>query len=269
MYFQTVGTTLLAGRDFDEHDTEKSLSVAIVSEGFAKRFWSARDALGRRFREVGSKKWITVVGVVGDARYEKLKDAPQLTAYLPIAQQPMPGWTQHLEIWTSINPAEVIPSIRALFRRTAPHLLLEPELFSDYLDRQLVYERLVTVLAACFGSIGLIVSGIGVYGTTAYSVARRTREVGIRISVGATPSEIFRMIFKEQFILLCAGVVFGAIGMFAIKKIVRAWLFGINASDPTSFVGAIILLSAVTAVASFMPARRASKMDPMQSLRFQ
>ncbi|MGA8026824.1 MAG: ABC transporter permease [Bryobacteraceae bacterium] len=269
-YFETLGTPLILGRNLAPTDSAKSFHVALVNQTFAKLAFGSSNPIGRQVYDKDEKDTITIVGIVGDARYRSLRaDAPP-TIYRPVSQLPSAfGFllALNLEVWTSTPPADLARPIEGIAKRLDSQASLEFHTFDSLIDANLLYERLLTVLSISFGLIGLFLSAIGVYGVSAYSVARRTSEVGIRMAMGATPRTILRLIFSEQLRVLAIGVVIGALISIAVTRFLRAWLFGVSATDPFLFTLAVLIVSALALFAAFIPARRAARLNPVAALR--
>ncbi len=269
-YFETLGTPLILGRYFGQLDSDKAVHVALVNQAFATRAFGSADPIGRLVYEKEKKDTITIVGIVGDARYRSLRDQAPPTLYRPIAQLP-PSFdfllSLNLEVWTEIPAIDLTRPIEDLVKHLNNRVSVDFHTFDSLLDSTLLYERLLTVLSVAFGLIGLLLSCIGIYGLSAYSVTRRTSELGIRMAMGATPRKILHLILSEYVRVLAVGLASGSLVSIALTRFLRAWLFGVSATDPYLFSFALVLVSAFALCAIFVPARRAARLNPMAALR--
>jgi putative ABC transport system permease protein len=269
-YFETLGTPLVLGRYFARADSAKAVHVALVNQAFATYVFGSSNPVGRQVYEHDKKDPITIVGIVGDARYRKLREAAPPTLYRPIAQLP-PSFdfllSLNLEVWTETPSAEVVRPVRELVSGLNDRVSVEFHTFDSMIDTNLLYERLLTVLSVAFALIGLVLSSIGVYGVSANSVARRTAEFGIRMAMGATPQRILASIFGEYLSVLAVGLTGGLFISIALMRFLQAWLFGVAATDPYLFSLALVLVSAFALTAIVAPASRAAHLNPMTALR--
>jgi len=269
-FFRTMGTRLLMGRDFTERDDETASKVAVVNESFARRYWGEENPLGKRFHEVDKKDLITVVGVVKDAKYRDFRKSAPPAVYLPLRQIPSTmGWSLQLEVWTYGDPHSLITPVREVLTCQQKDVSTTFQTFTELIDKRLLYERLLTALSVSFGALGILICAVGIYGVAAYSVSRRTAEIGVRMALGATPGAVMRLIFREHIVLVCAGLCAGATGALLLTRFLRTWLFGVSPSDVPSLVGSMLALAAVTALATSIPARRAAGIEPLRALRHQ
>jgi predicted permease len=267
-FFRTIGTRLLMGRDLTEHDDGAAPKVAVVNESFARRYWGAENPLGKEFRELDGKTAFTVAGVVEDAKYRDLRKAAPPTVYLPLLQAPSTmQWDMNLEIWTHAEPHSLVKPVGDLVNRELKGAPTTFRTFTELIDRHLLYERLLTALSVCFGGLALLICGIGIYGVAAYSVSRRTAEIGIRMAMGATPASVVRLLLGEQALVVLAGLSAGAAGVLLLTRFLQTWLFGVSPTDRLTLIAGAACLAAITAVATLIPARRAAGIDPMRALR--
>jgi predicted permease len=266
-FFRTMGTRLLLGRDFSERDDETSPKAAVVNEAFVRRYWKDENPLGKQFHEVDKKDYITVVGVVEDAKYRDFRRAAPPTVYLPIRQVASMGWDLKLEVWTFSDPHSLIAPVRELLNRQLKDAPTTYQTFTELIDQRLLYERMLTALSVAFGALGVVICMVGIYGLAGYSVSRRTSEIGIRVALGATPGAVLGLIFREQIALLCAGLSVGAAGAFFLTRFLRTWLFGVSPTDAPSILAGMVCLVAITVIATSIPARRATRIHPMVALR--
>jgi len=268
VFFSSMGTAILAGRDFDDRDDSNAPKVAIVNDAFARKFFGG-DAIGKYFGLGGPKSShdIEIVGVVRDTKYFNLREKPTAIFYRPFRQI-----HQDTGMVIAIRASGDLSGVAALLRDTArevdPRLTLRGvSPFSNLIDTSLTPERMLAQVSTGFGLLALLVAGIGLYGVQAYRVARRTREIGIRIALGASRAGVQWMILRESVALLIAGFAIGIPLALAMTRFVRSMLFGLTPSDPITIGAAIFVLAVVSLAAAALPARRASKVDPMISLR--
>jgi len=273
-YFQTMRTSLLAGRGFGPQDTATSSRVAIVNETMARKLFPGVGALGKVYRDDAPpgapvKEFITeIVGIARDAKYRRLRDEAPPTIYLPILQNPAPfPVVGRYELRFGGSMADVTARIREAVHAVNPPISLEFSLLSVQVKDSLLQERLVALLAALFGLLALVLAAIGLYGVVAYSVTRQFHEIGIRIALGAGRRAIEWLVLREVGGLLLAGLTLGLAMALATTRLVRNLLYGLTPNDPWTLAGACVVLLIVGAIAEWIPARRAARVDPMASLR--
>ncbi len=269
-FFETMGTPLLAGRDFVPSDRQpKSPSSAIVSDSFAKHFWGSERAIGKRIHDVDGKQRITVIGVAGDARHHSFRDAAPRTVYLPFPPPALSGgrWGFHIEVWTKTNPESLLTAVRNAFHAENSSVPVKVNTLNALIDRRLIYERLLSAIAICFGALGLVIAAVGMFGVAAYSASRRTLEVGIRTALGATKPQIVGLFAREHLLLALAGLLAGVAGGLVLTRFLQTWLFGISSGDLPSFITASVILASATFIATLIPAVRAVQIEPWQALR--
>jgi putative ABC transport system permease protein len=268
--FKTIGTPLLKGRLFSVADGPDSPRVAIVNEAMARRLWPARDAVGRRFKlgaADSEKLWFTVIGVVGDMRRQGLESEPIPQMFEPQAQNPSRLVTLLVRTSTK-DPLKMAAPVQAAVHRVEKHVpVYRVATLEDQLDASLTQRRFQTSLLIGFSVIALLMAAIGIYGLIQYSIVTRTHEIGIRMAVGAQAGEIFRMIIREGLKLSLMGLVLGLVGALWLGRAGSSLLFGVAATDPVTFITVSVLLTAVAIAASYFPARRAMKVEPIVALR--
>jgi predicted permease len=270
-YFETLQTRLLAGRDFAARDAG-GVPVAIVNEEFVARFFPGRNPLGQRFTSNVTRPSITleIVGVVENSVGGSLRTPPRSTVYLSYAQRALaspflPGATLEARVEGPIGAGAA--ALREELRAALPNALVEVRTLGAQVDRALVRERLLASLGAAFGVLGLLLACIGIYGLFAYRMARQTREIGIRIALGARESSVLLLAGKSAVKLLLAGVAVGLPAAWAASRFVESMLFGLRPTDPAVLAGAVALLVGAALAAAYFPARRAARLDPMTALR--
>ncbi|HVF27833.1 MAG TPA: FtsX-like permease family protein, partial [Pyrinomonadaceae bacterium] len=269
-YLQTMKIPILRGRDFNEADRDGATNVAIIDETMSRRYFAGVDPLGKRFKDAEST--YEIVGVVRSGSYRTLNSEPRPFIYLPFAQR---GGTRFnsqmlLHVRSSAHAPNVYTAIRqevALIDRNIP--LQEPMAVSEYINFSLLPQRIATSVAGVFGITGLILSGLGIFGMVSYSVAQRTHEIGIRMALGAQRADVFRMVLRQGLRVTSLGVAIGLALAFAVTRLVSSLLYGMSATDPVTFAGVSLLLAVVAMLASYIPARRATKVDPMIALRYE
>ena len=264
-YFRTLGTPLLLGRDFTEADRKGSSPVAIVNQRFAAHYWPSGSPLGRHFRCYGGID-TEIVGVVADARYQNVRDEAPVTAYLPLAQRPFEQVTVMAR--TGGNPTRLLPLVREQVRALDPKLpVIRMTTLAGQRDADLSRERVLGFLSGLFSLLALLLASIGIYGITAYSVAARTHEVGIRLAMGARPRHVLGLFVREGVLLIAVGVAIGVPLALAATRVLASLLYGLPPHDPVTFVACTALLALAGAAASLIPATRAAAQDPARALR--
>jgi predicted permease len=268
-YFETMNTPLVAGRGFTERDNENAPRVVVINETMARRYWPDQNPIGKRLRLGGERNpWMEVVGVAQDGKYITLGEPPTDYLFVPFWQNYDGRMT--LVVHTAGAPEAVAAGIRQEVKaldeqlpvygvRTAP----------QYLDRIVSLPKIVATLVSAFGLLALALAAVGLYGVMSYAVAQRTHEIGIRIALGASRSNVLRLVMRQGFALVLVGVGFGLLGAFALTRLMQSLLYGVSTTDPLIFGSVAIALAAIALVACWIPARRAAKVDPMVALRYE
>jgi putative ABC transport system permease protein len=273
-YFEAMGTPLKAGRTFTAADRADTLPVIVVNESMAKRFWPNQSPLGRRLTMGGNNRWLTVVGVVGDVHHRGLDAAPRTEMYRPHSQfrygdatapaVPTLTWV----VRTSADPRAAISYARAAVRDVDPNLgLSDVATMEEVVADSTSDRRLSLWLFALLGGLALALAAVGVYGVVSYSVAQRTHEIGVRMAIGATSVDVARMIVADGGKLALVGVAAGSLLAAVAARLIRGLLFDVSAADPATFVAAPLVLLAIAVLASYIPARRASRIAPAETIR--
>jgi len=258
------------GRAFDDRDREGSPAVAIVSRTLAERFYPNGDAVGRRFRTGGPERpkneWMQIVGIAGDVKYDGLAPAPEPAYYLPFEQLP---WSeQYVIIRTASDPAALAAAAReAVWSVDRDLPLLRIRTMDEIMSEASADPRLRAVVLGCFGVLGLLLATIGVYGVMAYAVTQRSHELGVRAALGARPGDLIRLVCRESGTLVGTGIVIGLGGALALARFTQTLLFEVTPYDPATFAGTATVLSCAAILASWLPARRAGRTDPIKVLK--
>ena len=275
-YFRAMGIKLLRGRPFDEHDREGEAAVAIVSQFVAKTVWGGDDPIGKRISyedHPTQNDWVTVVGVVDDVKQQALSEKEPLPAiYRPLAQTRFPYFLRHMAyaVRTSGNPSVIAGMMRRSFReldRNQPIQLVAS--MDDLIDTTTAEPRFYSRMLGAFSAIALLLASLGIYGVMAYTVAQRTREIGIRVALGAQRRDIFGSVMGRSAVVIGAGVMAGLAGAYGVTRVLEKLLFEVKATDPATFVLVTAVLVAIALVATYVPARRATRVDPMVALRYE
>jgi putative ABC transport system permease protein len=270
-YFSSIGIPLLLGRDIGLNDTATSARVAVINEAMAKFYFGAANPIGRKFSiddsQMGGGQ-VEIVGVASDARDHHLKGPVERRFYLPMTQDSLPVPHLNLEIRTAGNPAAVADAVRKQIKSMDANVpIYSVRTLGELTERMIHDQILIARLSSFFAGVALLLAAIGLYGVLAYSVAGRTREIGIRIALGAEKGSVLRMILQEAGKLVLLGVVIGIPAALLAGKLCSSMLFGLKSSDPESLAFVVAMLLLVALLASYIPARRATKVDPMVALR--
>lgn len=267
-YFETLRIPLKRGRVFNDLDKKDTTPVAVINEAMARHFWPDQDPIGKRFHFFGDTKLVQVVGVVGNTVINAIGEDPQPLAYLPIAQDYSPA--VFLQVRTSGDPAPVIPTVRGQIQSLDRNLAItNVQTVQEVLDQGLWAPRMAAVLLTFFGGLALMLAGIGVYGVLSYSVNQQTREIGVRMALGATPAEVLRWVVGQGIRLAAVGLLIGLVAGLALMRFVSSLLFGISAHDPATFGAVALVLAIVAFFACYVPARRATRVSPVVALRYE
>ncbi len=263
-YFQTMRIPLAHGRDFDERDQDGAPGVVIINVTMAGRYWPGGDALGSRIKL--TKDWLEIVGIAKDVKNRSLSEAPQPFLYLPLLQDYRSNMI--LVARTPTEPQQVSKAVRAVVAALDPGMpIFDVKTLEEHVGVSLYLQRMAATLLSIFGLLALSLAAIGLYGVMAYSVSQRTRELGIRISVGAERRDIFKLILGHGLVISVVGLLAGLVAALVLTRLTAKLLYGVSATDPVTFIVIALLLLCVAMLASYFPARRATKVDPMIALR--
>jgi predicted permease len=272
-YFETVGIPVLEGRSVGPQDTPTSIKAVVVNQSLAKHFFPRGDAVGHRFTiaDPGVPGIWQIVGVAKDAKYGPPRDEPKRMIYLPLEQMTADDhFAYSLQVRADGDPKTIENEVRAAVAEVDPSLpLLEVRTISEEVDLFMENERLISQLASFFALLALSLACVGLYGIMTYRVVRRTSEIGVRLALGAQPGSILWMVLKESLMLLLTGIAVGIPATFAATRLVRSQLFGLTPFDVSTIAIAIATIGTVILTASYIPARRAAKVDPMVALRYE
>jgi predicted permease len=270
-YFETIGTPLLAGRELNEQDQEGKTRSVVVNETFARKFFPGanpiENALGKRFRTSPESQPWQIVGVAKDGKYWTIGEEPRPFAWFPLGNQLA---FNTMLVRTTARPETLIPAIRNEIRAMDPNLpVTDVKTLTEHMNLSLFPARAVAALLAAFGLLALTLAAIGIYGVMAYSVAQRTREVGIRMALGAQRGDILRMMLRQGMALAAIGMGTGLAVAFVLTRLMANLLYGVSATDAVAFAGVSLALGLVVLAACFIPANKAAKVDPMVALRYE
>jgi putative ABC transport system permease protein len=277
-YFRALGIPLIKGRFFSPSDRvegEKDPMIVIINESMAKQYFGGKDPIGGRIQTGDPdprSPWETIVGVVGDVKYSGLDSGPEPTIYVPYNENGWVGWSRamYLVVRSSGNAQQIVPAIRAQLATMDDTLpLARVRTMDELLDESLLQQRFRTWLISGFAALALLLSAIGIYALISYSVSQRTREIGVRVALGAQPSNVLGMVLNEGLKLLLFGLLLGWIGALGATRVMRSLLYSTSATDAVSFVATSVTLIVVALLACYIPARRATKVDPMVALRYE
>ena len=271
-FFETMEIPLVQGRSLGDQDDERSPKVAVVNQALVRKHFADQDPIGKRFGLGGPQhnRDFEIVGVVRDAKYTSLRMESPPTIYFPFRQQASSAGQMTFEVRTSGDPATMVSSIREAVSEIDKNLpLFDVKTQKQQAEQSLTQERLFATLSGFFGILALMLGCIGLYGVMSYAVARRTNEIGIRMALGATPPRVTRMVMRETMLLVVVGVAIGLGVALATARLIESMLFGLAPNDPITISIAALLMIGVAALAGYLPARKASKVDPMVALRYE
>ncbi|HVR96529.1 MAG TPA: ABC transporter permease, partial [Thermoanaerobaculia bacterium] len=273
-YFKTVQIPLIKGRVFTDQDIETSLPVLLVNQTMAKQIWPGEDPLGKRitFDDATDPEaeWRTVVGVVGDVRHGTLNEDGGSEAYWPQFQAPFQSASIVVRAAGAGNPERLAGAVRQTVRALDPDLPVdEIRPFDEVVSEALSQSRFKTVLLGLFAAIALVLAAVGVYGVISYSVTQRTHEIGIRMALGAERTSVLRMVVRQGMVLVLTGVGVGVVLAWMASRYLETQVYGVSTSDPATFVAVPLVLAGVSLLANYLPARRATTVDPLEALRYE
>jgi predicted permease len=267
-FFESMKIPVVEGRDFDLRDDPKSLKVMIVNQEFVRRFLANRSVIGRKVHGWG--EWFTIVGVAKDSKYHRVNENPQPYFYIPIRQIFRPEYGLTFHVRTSGSVSEAIAALRRESSAIDPSLtIFGAEPMTEYVAASLFGAKIAASLLSVLSGLGLLLAAVGLYSVMAYSVAQRTSEIGIRVTLGAQPKDIMRLVIRQGISFALIGLVVGSLAAAALARVISATLVGVSPADPVVYVGATAFTVLVTLVAAAFPAWRALRVDPAVALRWQ
>jgi putative ABC transport system permease protein len=268
-YFSAVGTPLLRGRDFVESDTADARPVAIVNRAMAERFWPGKDAIGKAVGIPIMPFDMIVIGIVADVKHLTMRESPGPEVYVPFTQKPWPSMsTMHMAVRTKSDPPATTAALRSAIAAVDPDVPLgNVATLSTIVDAAVAQPRFSMLLLAAFGGVAVLLACIGLYGAVSYGVAARTQEIGIRLALGATRGQVQQMVLGQGLRVTAAGIAAGLAVAVGASRTIAAFLYGVEATDPLTFGGVALLLLGVASLACYLPARRATRIDPIAAMR--
>jgi len=276
-YFQTLRIPLVRGREFRSQDTAASLPVVLINGAMARRFWSGEDPIGKRLRiDAVNEPSREIVGVVGDVRHNRYEREAQPQMYVPYVQHPLVSQARWVEsqlamtfvVRSAGDPLRLVPALRAAVAEVDRNLpIFNIKTLDEYVAEQLWQPQQTMTLLAMFGTIAVVLAMIGVYGIMAYAIRQRTHEIGIRMALGASRGDVLRLVIVQGLLLVALGVAIGIAGSLALTRLLGTLLWGVTPTDPFTYVVVIMTLVTVALLACYLPARRASFIEPMIALR--
>jgi putative ABC transport system permease protein len=271
-FFATLGIPLVRGRDFTTADTETTPLVAIVSESMAKQFFPGEDPIGKRFSTGYSRTanprgdWVEIVGVARNSKYASLSEPERPVVYMPLGQRHETGVTLYVRASGSLGP--VISQMRREIQAIEPNLpVADTEKMTETIATSLYAPRMGAMLLTVFGGLALLLASLGIYGVLAFSIARRTREIGIRVALGADRRSVTTLVLREGMSLVGLGLAIGLVAGLYLSQSLKMFLFDVSSRDLTTFAIVPCVLVAVALLACYVPARRALRVDPLTALR--
>jgi predicted permease len=282
-YFKTLGIGLVQGRDFDERDaimtnepialnTPPPYKVAIVNESFVKHYFGGANPIGRHIGfggDPGTSTPIEIIGVVKDSKYTGVRDEIPRQAFFPFLQNNFPS-SVSVYVRSTQDPAIAFTAARRIAHDVDANVpLYNLRTLERQIERSLLNERLVATLSTAFGILATLLAIIGLYGVMAYTVAKRTREIGLRMALGAATGDVLWLVMREVLWLVGAGITLGVAGAWYLSRLVQSQLYGLTPTDPVTIIGAALLLGVVALLAGYIPARRATRVNPVYALRYE
>ncbi len=267
-YFETLGVPLIKGRDFSDRDKSDSPGAAIINNQLARTYFGAEDPIGKRISFDDRQSWMSIVGVIGDVKQMGLESSAKPEVYFPYLQVAAPEMS--LVVRTSSNPLNLAGAVKGEIQLIDKDMPIDDaRTMQQLLGESVSGPRFNLLLLTVFAVVALLLAIVGIYGVMSYTVSQRTHEIGIRVAIGAQPNDVFRMVIGQGMRLAAIGVAFGLLGAFALTRLMTTMLFGVEPTDPATFIGIGVLLSVVTLAACYIPGRRAAKVNPLEALRYE
>jgi predicted permease len=273
-YFRSLGIPLSRGRFFTNDDRADQADVAIVNQALADRYWPGESAIGKRIRNLandsfryGAERWLTVVGVVGNVRLGALNGRIEPTVFVDYAQRPFRTRYASVVVRTTVPPERVAGAVRSRLREIGSNVPAKLITMESRIGDSVAARLFLMSVLGFFAQVALILAGVGIYGVVSYQVAQRTREIGVRLALGAGTHRVLKHVFQKGLVLIMLGLGVGVPAALALTRVLSSLLFGVSASDPLTFAAVILLLVAVALLAIYIPARRATRVDPLVAMR--
>jgi putative ABC transport system permease protein len=271
-YFATMRIPLVAGREFNARDDRHAPHVIIVNQTLARKFFPNENAIGKHVKPGmnadKSDSMCEIIGVVGDVKHRNLWQPPDPESYVPYEQNPIGA--MDIVVRTEADPMTLLPAMRAQVLSLDAELpIFKAQRMEEYVIASVAQRQFTSLLCSIFAGAGLLLAVVGLFGVMSYSVAQRTHEIGVRVAVGASKTDILQMIVREGMGITLFGLGIGLLGSFGVSLVVKNQLFGVSATDPLTFLGVVMALALVALLACYIPARRATRVDPMVALRYE
>ena len=266
-WFQTMGIPLITGRDFSNYDAADAPGVVIINEAMAHRYWPDRQPIGLRF-EIGEKqrRTVEIIGIARNSKHRTLEEEPRPLMYLPLLQQYESRMILHVR--SAVDPLSLVGAVRLELQRLDSSVpLFEIKTLAQRLSESIWPTRTMSKLLVIFGLLALLLALVGLYGVLSYAVTQRTREIGIRIALGARPAQVLKLIIGQGMILVSIGICLGLFSAFAVTRILQSFLYGVSATDPLTFIAITVVLGLGALLSCYLPARQATQVDPMTTIR--
>jgi predicted permease len=265
-YFETMGVPIVEGRGITAQDRSDAQRVAVVNEAFAKRYYPGQDPIGKRTDQ--GQGWATVVGVAKNGKYRELNEAPSPLIYSSLQQWYVPAITLHIR--TVNNPKMLTETARSVFAGINANLpILDPRTMTEHMGAATFRQSFGAVTLSTFGVLALLITAVGLYGVLSYFVTQRRKEIAIRMAIGATPTQVMNLVLKQGLLLTLIGIIVGSGFAWIVGRLMQSQVLEVSKSDPLTFIGGVLLLIAMATAASFVPARRATKVDPLVALKYE
>jgi len=270
-YFETMRIPLIRGRFFNEQDRRDSPQVAIIDENMARTYWPNTNSIGKRLKQGSANNdnpWLTVVGVVANVKQYALDTDSRVAFYRPHSQ--IPSGMMYLTLRTRGQPASLTPTVMREARALEPNVAIyDVKTMEQWLSGSLARRRFAMLALGLFAGVAMLLAAVGIYGVMSYATAQRTREIGVRVALGAQRRDVLSLVIRKGVNLALIGTAIGLVGCLAVTRLVSSLLYGVTPTDPWTIASASLLLVVVTILASWLPARRAAKVDPMEALRYE
>ncbi|MGH9932753.1 MAG: FtsX-like permease family protein, partial [Pyrinomonadaceae bacterium] len=264
-YFKTLRIPFVRGRSFTDQEIRERAKVLIVSESLARQTFPNEDPIGKRLIVAMGNQAFEIIGIVGDIRHRALESQPAPAMYMPAFQ---PG--ENVVIRTQGDPAGITAAVRKEVQAIDPYQpIATVRTMEEWLGRSVAAARYRTMLVSLFAALALVLSAVGIYGVMSYTVGQRTQEIGVRMALGARQLDVLKLVVRQGMVLVLTGIAVGVVGAIALTRIIQSLLFEVGTKAPTTFAAGALLLIFVAFVACYIPARRATKVDPLEALRYE